>query len=149
MISRILVPTDGSETGTKAVHYAIQLAKQTGSSITLLHVIDKSSIITKSIPAVATPTHVMEPIDNYLRAAAESYISEAEKTCRRKRVKPSSVIRSGHPVEEIIKEARKIRASLIVMGSHGGSALRSAVLGSVTFGVIHKDTKFPVLVTRK
>jgi nucleotide-binding universal stress UspA family protein len=52
-------------------------------------------------------------------------------------------------VEEILKEARKSRADLIVIGSHGRSAIKSAVLGSVTFGVIHKDTKFPVLVIRK
>jgi nucleotide-binding universal stress UspA family protein len=59
------------------------------------------------------------------------------------------VIRTGHPVEEIIKEAEKSKVDLIVMGSHGTSALKAAVLGSITFGVIHKDTKFPVLVVRK
>lgn len=149
MISKILVPTDGSETGMKAVHYAIDLAKQVKGTISLLHVIDKSSLITKSIPAESTPTHVMEPIENFLKAAAENYLARAERTCRRKRVKAEKMIRSGHPVEEILKEARRSKADLIVMGSHGGSALRSAVLGSVTFGVIHKDTKFPVLVIRK
>jgi nucleotide-binding universal stress UspA family protein len=35
------------------------------------------------------------------------------------------------------------------MGSHGKSALKAAVLGSVTFGVIHKDTRIPVLVVRR
>ena len=52
-------------------------------------------------------------------------------------------------MEEIVNEAVKSKVNLIVMGSHGRSALRAAFLGSVTFGVIHKDTKIPVLVVRK
>jgi Universal stress protein family. len=52
-------------------------------------------------------------------------------------------------VEEIINEAVKSKVDLIVMVSQGISALEAAILGSVTFGVIHKDTKFPVLVVRK
>jgi nucleotide-binding universal stress UspA family protein len=55
----------------------------------------------------------------------------------------------GHPVEEIIKEAEKSKMDLIVIGSHGKSAIKAAVLGSVTFGVIHKETKIPVLVVRR
>jgi nucleotide-binding universal stress UspA family protein len=35
------------------------------------------------------------------------------------------------------------------MGSHGRSAIEAAVLGSVTYGVIHKDSKTPVLVVRR
>jgi nucleotide-binding universal stress UspA family protein len=35
------------------------------------------------------------------------------------------------------------------MGSHGQSALVAAALGSVTYGVIHKDTAIPVLVVRR
>ncbi|HDO26275.1 MAG TPA: universal stress protein, partial [Nitrospirae bacterium] len=106
------------------------------------------AFITGSIPAVATPTHIVEPIESYLRLAAETYVKEAEKLCKKKGVKSKKVIRSGHIVEEIIKEAGRSKADLIVMGSHGRSALKSAVLGSVTFGVISKSTKFPVLVIR-
>jgi universal stress protein A len=52
-------------------------------------------------------------------------------------------------VEEIVKEARREKADLIVLGSHGRSALKAAVLGSVAFGVIHKDAKIPILVVRR
>jgi len=34
------------------------------------------------------------------------------------------------------------------MGSHGKSAVKAMVLGSVTYGVIHKDTKIPVLLVK-
>ncbi|MFN3480077.1 MAG: universal stress protein [Thermodesulfovibrionales bacterium] len=149
MISKILVPSDGSETAKKATEYAIGLAKQIGASLTLLAVIDKSLLIGRPIPSVATPTHLMEPVEDYLRQAAEAYLEEAERLCKKKGVQSKKVIRSGHPVEEIIKEAEKSKVDLIIMGSHGKSALKAAVLGSVTFGIIHKDTKIPVLVVRR
>ncbi len=149
MISRILVPTDGSENARNSVKYAADLAKQTKADLILISVIDKSALITSSIPASISPTRIIEPVEDYLRLAAENYIKSADKTCRGKGIKAKKVIRSGHIVEEIIKEAKRSKVNLIVMGSHGKSAIKSAILGSVTFGVIHKDTKFPVLVIRK
>ena len=74
MISKILVTTDGSETARKSIGYAIELAQQTGASLIFLNVIDKSYFTTKSIPSVATPTHLIEPVEDYLRQAAEAHL---------------------------------------------------------------------------
>ncbi len=149
MISKILIPTDGSKPAKKSVEYAVDLAKQVNATITLLSVIDKSFFIPQTIPPVKTPTHLMEPVEDYLRQAAEAYIKDAERLCKKKRVQSKRVIRSGHPVEEIVKEAEKSKVDLIIMGSRGRSAMKAALLGSVTYGVINKDTKIPVLVVRK
>jgi nucleotide-binding universal stress UspA family protein len=149
MIKKILVPTDGSKTAVKSVGYAIDLAKQTGSTLILLSIIDKSNFLTKSVPAAATKLNIIETIEDYLRQTAEAYLGEAEGLCKKNGVESKKVIRSGHPVEEILKEAEKSKVDLIVMGSHGKSALKAAVLGSITFGIIHKDTKIPVLVVRR
>jgi len=149
MISKILVPTDGSATARKAVEYASGLAKQTGASLILLSVIDRSLFMSKAIPSVVAPAHLAEPVEDYLKQAAEAYLEEAERLCERKGIKSRKVIMTGHPVEEIIKEAERSKVDLIVIGSHGMSALKAALLGSVTFGVIHKDTKIPVLVVRR
>jgi len=149
MVTKILVPTDGSKTSRRAVTYAAGLAKQTGASIILLSVIDKSTFIRQSIPSRATPTNIAEPLEDYLKQASQAHLENAEQSCRKSGVQSKSVIRSGHPVEEIIKAAKKSGADLIVMGSHGRSALKATLLGSVAFGVIHKDTKIPVLVVRR
>ena len=45
MISKILVPIDGSKVSQKAAKYAIELAKQTGASLTLLSVIDNRFVV--------------------------------------------------------------------------------------------------------
>ncbi|MEJ2683530.1 MAG: universal stress protein [Candidatus Sulfobium sp.] len=148
MITKILVATDGSKTAMKSVKYAADLARQTGAKIIVLSVVDRNYVITQSIPAVSTPTHITESVEDYMRHAAEAYLSSAEKLCKKKGVETKTVVRSGHPVEQIVREARKSKVDLIVMGSHGKSAIESAVLGSVTYGVIHNDTRIPVLVTR-
>jgi len=151
MISKMLVPTDGSQTAKKSVRYAAGLAKQLDAAITLLSVIEINvgTFFARTISAANSPTHLIEPVENYLKKTAEVYLAEAEKICKEHGIQPKKIIRSGHPVDVIIKEAVKTKADIIVMGSHGKSALKAAMLGSVTFGVIHKDTKTPVLVVRK
>lgn len=150
MIKKILVPIDGSKTARKALKYTVDLAKQTGSSIILLSVIDKSPFYgAQTIPSVSTPTHLLENLEDYLKQTVETYFTEAEGLCRTKGVKSRKIIKTGHPVEEIIKAAEESKVDLIVMGSHGKSALGAALLGSVSIGVIHRETKVPVLVVRR
>ena len=149
MISKILVPTDGSKPARKSVEYAAQLAGQVGATVILLSVIDKGLVVPQTIPVMTTPTKLFEPLEDYLGRAAEAYLDEAERVCNKYGVESKRVVKTGHPVETIIKEAQKSKADLIVIGSHGRSALKAAVLGSVTFGIINKETKIPVLVLRK
>jgi nucleotide-binding universal stress UspA family protein len=112
MISKILVPSDGSKTAKRAAVYAVDLAKQLKASIIILSVIDQRALIAKIVPASATPRHTIEPIEDYL------------------------------------KEAKRSKAELIIMGSHGRSALSATVLGSVSYGVIHNDKRIHVLIVR-
>jgi nucleotide-binding universal stress UspA family protein len=148
MISKILVPSDGSKTAEKAAEYAVDLAKQLKASIIVLSVIDQRSFIAQTVSASETARHTIEPIEDYLREAAEVYTGAIKKLCDKSGVASKISIKTGHPVEEIVKEAKKSKADLIVMGSHGRSALSATVLGSVSYGVIHKDTTIPILVVR-
>ncbi|MBI4689145.1 MAG: universal stress protein [Nitrospirae bacterium] len=147
MISKILVPTDGSGIAQKAAAYAVKLAKEIGAEVVLLNVIDKRFIVSRSIPAIASPTHLTDTIEDYLMLAAEAFMGEIIELCKKNNVRSRAVIRKGHPVEEILKEAKKSKVDIIIVGSHGRSALKAAVLGSVTTGVMHA-TNIPVLIVR-
>jgi len=149
MISKILVPSDGSKTAQRAAGYAVDLAKQLKASIIILSVIDKRSFTAQTVPASETPRHTIEPIEDYLREAAEGYAGEIKKLCDKSGVASKVSIKMGHPVEEIVKEAKRSKANFIVMGSHGRSALSAAVLGSVSYGVIHNDASVPILIVRR
>ena len=149
MISNILVPTDGSEAAQKAARYAIDLAKQLKCSIIILSVIDNRSLTAQTIPARDNPLNIIEPVEDYLREAAEEYARGIKEICDENAVRSKIVITAGHPVEEIAKETEMSNADLIVMGSHGRSALTAAFLGSVTYSLVHKETKIPVLIVRR
>jgi len=149
MILNILVPTDGSEAAQKAARYAIDLAKQLKCSVIALSVIDNRSLMTQTISAQENVRHIIEPIEDFLREAAEEYAREIEEICAENGVRSKILVTTGHPAEEIVKEAESSKADLIVMGSHGRSALAATFLGSVTYSIIHKEIKIPVLVVRR
>jgi nucleotide-binding universal stress UspA family protein len=149
MMKKILVPIDGSEVSQKAAKYAVALAKKTGASVMLLSVIDTRFIVSQAVSASASPTHVRESVEDYLKQSVQSAADELARLCMKNRIRCKMAVRTGHPVEEIVNEAKKGKADLIVMGSQGKSALRAAMLGSVTYGVMHKDSKVPVLIVRR
>ena len=150
MISKIFVATDGSEIALEASRYAVRLAKQLGASITILSVIDNRSLASYyTVPYEVPPIHIIEPVENFLREAAKRDVARVKKLCDKNGVLCRTVISSGHPAEEIIKEKERSRSHLIILGSHGKGALATVFLGSVTYGVIHKETQIPVLIVRR
>ena len=148
MINRILVATDGSRMSGRALQVAVELAKKIKAKLILVTVIDNRLYVGRTMPASASPTRIAEPVEDYLMQAAGSYLADAVKFCEKAGIKPEAVIRTGHPVEQIQKEARRSKANLLVLGSQGKSGLGS-VIGSVTFGVLHGESGVPVLVVRK
>jgi len=149
MISKILVPTDGSKTAQKAARYAVDLAKQLKASIIILSVFDWSSFMSRaSSDAFVTPRE-LESMESSLKEAAMKHGEAVKKRCDKHGIQSKTILTTGHPVEDIVKEAKKSKVDLIVMGSHGRSALVAAVLGSVAYGVIHNETKVPVLIVRR
>jgi len=149
MISRILVPTDGSKTAQKAARYAVDLAKQLKASMVILSVLDWASFVGSISAASFAGPEALNPIETFLREAAEKHAEAVKRMCDKNGVQSRTVLTTGHPVDDIVKEAKKSKADLIVMGSHGRSALAAAVLGSVAYGVLHRDVKTPVLVVKR
>jgi len=149
MISRILVPTDGSKTAQKAARYAVDLAKQLKASMVILSVLDWASFVGSISAASFAGPEALNPIETFLREAAEKHAEAVKRVCDKHGVQSKTVLTTGHPVDDIVEEAKKSKADLIVMGSHGRSALAAAVLGSVAYGVLHRDVKTPVLVVKR
>ncbi|OGW49645.1 MAG: hypothetical protein A2078_06030, partial [Nitrospirae bacterium GWC2_57_9] len=125
------------------------LAAQLKATLTLLGVIDSSYLFATGMPPTVSPTDIRESTEDLLRQATEAYLDEALTECGNRELSVSKIVRTGHPVEEIVKAAEAEQADLVVVGSHGRSAIKAAVLGSVAYGVVHKDAKVPVLVVRR
>ncbi len=143
MIKKILLPTDGSDRSMDAARYAMSLAKQTNASILVLSVVDER---VKSIETAPDPVAFLE---SAFMEAAKTYVEAAENEIKKEGISVSKAVRIGNPADEIIKEAEESAVDLIIIGSHGRTRIQSALLGSVTMSVIHKETNIPVLIVRK
>ena len=73
------------------------------------------------------------------------YIQGQARELSQSGIKVTALLLQGETVETILREAAKLNAEMIVVGSHGHGALYKAILGSVSEGIIHKAS-CPVLI---
>jgi len=140
---RILLAADGSAFTRKAARYVAEhvraLAKR--PEVLLLHV-------RPPIPYPSAAAYVgKKAIQQYERDEARKALNVATSLLKKAGVACKAAWIVGDAATEIAAYAKKSRADLIVMGSHGHGALASLALGSVTAKVLAR-TKLPVLVVR-
>lgn len=140
-LSKILLPVDFSERSACAVRYAIPLAEQFHSEITLLHV----------LAPVVPPPH--EYPELYVGAIPDDYLAERRARATRdlenfpvsgaEYPRLSRMLVEGDAARQIADFARTGSFDLILMPTHGHGPFRRLLLGSVTAKVLH-DTSCPV-----
>ncbi len=147
MYKHILVATDGSRLADKAVKAAIGLAKDGGARVTGLYA--ASEYKTPYYPEGVCydwPSPVV--YKKNILESAEKWISKVNKLAAESKVSANVVVVfDDHPHEAIINQARKVKADLIIMASHGRRAVSALFLGSETHKVLALS-KIPVLVIR-
>ena len=126
MYKNIVLAYDGSKFSNKALQEAISLAKSSGGSLLILSVVD----ITDEFEAEA-PGLTDKMTEKLLRSAQKAL----EKAVAAK-VKAKVEVHVGDAYEMIVETARKKKADIIVMGSHGRTGLTRLLMGSVTSRVI-------------
>lgn len=139
-LTRILVPTDFSDTANHALRYASELARASGASLTVLY----ADPFTPPIDFTATVGGWDEHSFEQLKARAEEELLEDAALHVEADVPYDTVVRVDSPLAGILAQARESGASLIVMGTHGRTGVRRLVLGSVTEAVMRQAT-LPVL----
>ncbi len=141
-IKNILVPIDFSLTSLKALEQAICMAKKNQAEITLLHVADyfmpHSSVYYFAIPRSAE-------YEEAIQKECEDQLSRlAEKMALRDSVTIHAVTVTGKIKEQILAMTEKIKADIIIMGTHGVSGVREFLTGSNAIRVI-SEAPCPVL----
>ena len=138
----IVVATDGSPTSTEAIEMAAGLAEEHHSELIIVHVVpalDLAPGLADDEVDTAFP-HVPTEYDHEL-------LREAATMAAGKGVVAETVLLPGSPVETIVSYAESRAADLVVVGSHGYGLVASALLGSVSRGVL-RASKRPVLIVR-
>jgi nucleotide-binding universal stress UspA family protein len=140
-MKQILVATDGSPSAQEAIEVGLELAKEQGADVTFVHITDPDEYRGGKGSGGHALAHT-EPVDDsevVLKAAAQA-AEEAGVSYALERV-------AGETVESIVAVAETIDADLIVVGSRGRSAVATALLGSISHGVL-RHAKRPVLVVK-
>ncbi|MBE6526222.1 MAG: MFS transporter [Thermoplasmata archaeon] len=141
MYSSILVATDGSENSDYAVRNAVNIAKKNGAPLTVLYVIDPSSLSN-----IAGALDSAENIESAaLNASADAFAKSGE-LCASAGVELNTKVLIGQPADMITQESAN--HDLVVCGSVGRTNAKRAVLGSVAEKVV-RSAYCPVLVCRK
>ena len=144
MFSRILVAVDGSPFAERALRYAIDLAKEYGSKLIILHVIMRRfyAVTPSEAGVLATATFVKEMQDE-----GKAIIDKAEEPAKAEGVNYESRLVEGVPAEEIVKISESERVQLIIIGSRGLTEVRAFLLGSVSDKVSH-HCKCPIMIVK-
>jgi nucleotide-binding universal stress UspA family protein len=156
MFKRILVPLDGSRFGSRALPYAIDVAKKFKAEIIFTQVVEPvtpAPVSTGIDPGMSSPASA----EMALQAAQEEEKRETTRAKRYLRGKVRAAISDGvnasyrvivgDPAQSIMGTADKENVNLVIMTTHGKSGLKRAIMGSVADKVIRESGK-PVLVIR-
>ncbi len=139
MFHHFLVPLDGSRLAEMILPVAQTLARATGATITLLHVVEPAPPQT-----VHGELHLMD------RAAADEYLGRIAAELGTSGIAADhhvDVAIGGDVVKAIFNHGGELGADLILLTSHGRGGLRQAVFGSIAQQVLQSGA-IPVLVIK-
>lgn len=143
LVSRILLPLDGSDTSKIAVPYALELAKRLKASITLYRMAEEAYRYTVPV------TIDWAQVDAAQEKRVRNYLTEVESDLRREGVPVTHAVTLGtDPAVEILEQQRKTKADLVVMAIRGRSPVVRWVFGSTAEKVL-LNGDLPLLLVRK
>ena len=140
---RILCPVDFSPSALQALGFALDLARQAGGLVTLLHVVEW---LPEDEPRASAHFNVPEfrgSMVNDARQRLRSLVAEESRAW----CEIDDVIVSGRAHREILRAAEARSADLIVMGAQGRGGVGLALFGSTTQQVVRR-AECPVLTVR-
>jgi nucleotide-binding universal stress UspA family protein len=145
MYAHILIASDGSELGGRAVEQGLALAKKLGSKVTAITVTEPWTAAVSGEWALAFP---VEEYEKAAAANAKKILSSVSELAARVGVACETVhVQDQFPAEGIVEEAKARGCDLIVMGSHGRRGFARFVLGSQAMRVLTHTTT-PMLICR-
>jgi len=139
--NNILVAVDFSEHSDRALEKALELARESGVEVNLIHVVDYFPMIDSAFDGA--PTFGIDITDELVESSTKRL---TELGTKYQLTADQLSVEVGSVRNEIVDKAEKIGADLIVIGSHGWRGI-DLLLGSTTDGVLH-HAKCDVLVVR-
>ena len=152
MIKHVLFATDDSEDALEAYQYALSIAGQYDSRLTLLHVIAETSdlsVFDINMGRSTSERKWLEAKREYLQSIREDYTKRIKDEYGKEYANTDEIIvETGIPSKIIVLVAEDKNCDFIVMGMRGkGRTLGDALMGDTVRRVLHRS-KLPVLVVQ-
>ena len=142
MITKILVPLDGSKVAEQALPYARFLASKLKLPVELLGVVDLAAM---AITVHSSNARYLDRLVEESRRASAVYLERISRTFPGTTATFS--VDTGKPEEVITEKPRHETGTLVAMATHGRSGMSRWLLGSVTEKVL-RATANPLLLVR-
>ncbi|MHB8110959.1 MAG: universal stress protein [Syntrophorhabdaceae bacterium] len=145
--TRILVPTDFSEYSDRALAQGLDIARQYGAKLFLLHVIHGDiyrSILEFTFLEEKDRRLIKDRSENWAQDSLQKQLGSFQQVSN---IEIVTHVRWGIPYEEILKEEIEEGIDLIVIATLGRSAIAKYFIGNVARNVL-KGAKCPVLLTK-
>lgn len=139
----ILFPTDFSANCEKAFEYALGFSRQFGARLVIMHVINEPV----DLRGFYVPQISFESIEKEIAEGANAMMQKFCQSHLNDFLDFETVLATGVPYEEILKKAREIDASLIVMGTQGRTGIDHLLFGSTAESVFRRAL-CPVMTVR-
>lgn len=139
---RIVCPTDFSPTAEAAARHAASLARAYTGELLLLHVLPQVHYPLRGLGMAEAFPHLQQE----LHVRAKERLAAAAKTLGNG-ITIRTELRDGEAYEQVLACARENKADVIVMGTHGHTGLKHALLGSTAERVV-RLAECPVLTVR-
>jgi nucleotide-binding universal stress UspA family protein len=134
VLERVLLPLDGSENAERVLPYARRLLLNRPAEIVVLRVTDAAS------PNLSVMAPALEAdAERYARRMAFQWTHEGRSA--------QALVRAGGAAATILRAARELDVSLIVLSTHGRTGLRRLLMGSVAETVL-RSSPAPVFLIR-
>jgi nucleotide-binding universal stress UspA family protein len=141
---RIVHASDFSRASARALTLALALARSRGARLTVVHVLTPPSPFVGGELSAAPTWQALEARG---RRAARRGLARLAARAARVGVRVEPRLLEGPPAEAITGFARRRGADLVVIGTHGRTGLRRALMGSVAARVLALAS-CPVLTVR-
>ena len=142
-MSVFLIPVDGSEYSMRAIDYVIGRVKQNLSE-------HRVHVLNVQMPLVGVNVKLFvsaESLQEIYREEGEKILAPVLEKLKEANVSATSHIGLGDASQVIIDFSKEVKATEIVMGSHGRGALAGALMGSVAQKVVHLSS-IPVVLLK-
>jgi len=139
-MKKVLIAIDYDQTAQKVTNVGFSMARDMNAEVILLHVISNPVLYYSSYMVMA-PEQINSVDD--LRAVSQKFLDKTKHDLGDKTIQ--TIIKEGDTAESILESAKKLKADIIVIGTHSRKWLENILMGSVAENVL-RHTTLPLFI---